>query len=92
MRELRSNFGSNVVLVMISVDPSGDTESVLRSHRDANMAGWIAIRDTVQIYKTYSVRATPTIFIVDTNGYVQFHHEGVTDSATLISEVQSLTK
>lgn len=90
LRELRSKFGADVVMVMISVDPSGDTESLLRSHRDENLMGWIAIRDIVQIYKAYSVQATPTIFIIDENGYIQYRHEGVTESAVLISEVESL--
>jgi len=90
LRELRSKFGDDVVMAMISVDPSGDTESLLRSHRDQNLMGWIAIRDTAQIYKGYSVQATPTIFIIDKDGYIQYHHEGVTESAILISEVENL--
>jgi len=92
LREVRSKFGDDVVMVMISVDPSGDTDSVLRSHRDENLMGWIAIRDTAEVYSAYSVRATPTIFVIDKGGYIQYHHEGVTESAILISEVESLRK
>ncbi len=92
LAELRSRFGSDVVMVMISVDPAGDTIDILRSHRDQSLAGWIAIRDTAQIYNAYSVQATPTIFIIDKNGHIQFRHDGVTESTVLINEVQKLTE
>ena len=92
LRELRSRLGNDVVMVMISVDPTGDTDGILRSHRDENVMGWIAIRDTAQIYKEYSVQATPTIFIIDKDGYIRYRHEGVTQSSILISEVETLTK
>jgi len=94
LRELRSRFGSDVVMVMVSLDPAGDTESVLRNRRDENVMGWIAIRDTAQpqIYNAYGVRATPTIFVIDKNGYVQYRHEGVTESPILIGEVDSLRR
>jgi cytochrome c-type biogenesis protein len=90
MRELRSNFGDDVVTVMISVDPAGDTEQLLRQHRDQNMAGWIAIRDTSGIYRQYGVQATPTIFIIDKNGYIAYRDVGVTESSILINQVEGL--
>jgi cytochrome c-type biogenesis protein len=92
LRQLRSKFGSNVVMVIVSVDPSGDTDSVLRNHRDQNLMGWIAIGDKAEVYRLYAVQATPTIFIIDKNGYVQYQHVGLTESAVLISEVENLTK
>jgi len=90
LRELRSKFGSDVVTLIVSVNPS-DTDSVLRKHRDDNLIGWIAMGDKDQVYKQYSVESTPTIFIIDKNGYIQYQHVGVTESAILISEVDSLT-
>ncbi len=91
LRELRSSFGGDVVMVMISVNPVGDTEQVLREHRNQNLAGWIAVRDTSGVYGTYGVRATPTFVIIDKNGYIAYQHVGVTESSILISEVSSLT-
>jgi len=90
IRELRSKFGSDVVTVIVSVNPS-DTDSVLRKHRDENLVGWIAMADRDQVYRQYSVESTPTIFIVDKNGYIQHKHIGVTESAILIGEVAALT-
>jgi cytochrome oxidase Cu insertion factor (SCO1/SenC/PrrC family) len=107
LRELRSRFGSNVVMVSVSVDPAGDTESVLRAHRNQNLPGWIAIRDTSQVVQTtcdvlgncggvtylrsaYGVQGTPTIFIIDKNGYIQYHHVELTQSSVLIGEVENL--
>lgn len=90
LRELRLMSGGDVVTVMISVDPAGDTEEILRQHRDQNMPGWIAIRDTSGVYRTYGVHATPTIFIIDKNGQMAYQHVGVTESSVLINEVESL--
>lgn len=92
LRQLRSRFGSDVVMVIVSVDPSGDTDTVLREHRNQNLMGWIAIGDKADVYKLYAVQSTPTIFIIDKNGYIRYHHVGLTESAVLISEVENLTK
>jgi peroxiredoxin len=92
MRELRSRFPGDVVMVMISTNP-GDTEEILRQYRDQNLVGWIAIRDTSGVINAYNVQGTPTIFIIDKNGNIAYQHTGFTDSDSapaLISEVSSL--
>jgi peroxiredoxin len=92
MRELRSRFSSQVVMVMISLNP-GDTEEILRQYRDQNLVGWMAIRDTSGVSKAYNVQGTPTIFIIDRNGYISYQHVGFTDADSapaLISEVSGL--
>lgn len=89
LRELRSKFGNDIV--MVSVDPVGDTEELLRQHRDQNVPGWIAIRDTSGITDTYRVQATPTIIIIDKNGYIAYQHVGITESSVLINEVSTPT-
>jgi cytochrome oxidase Cu insertion factor (SCO1/SenC/PrrC family) len=77
-------------MVMMSVDPTGDTEEILRQHRDQNLPGWIAIRDTSGVTPTYNIEATPTILIIDKNGYIAYQHVGVTESSVLIGEVSSV--
>jgi peroxiredoxin len=92
MKELRSRFPGDVVMVMISINP-GDTEEILRQYRDQNLVGWIAIRDTSGVSNAYNVTGTPTIFIIDKNGDIAFQHVGFTDSDSapaLISEISSL--
>jgi peroxiredoxin len=92
MKELRSRFPADVVMVMISTNP-GDTQEILRQYRDQNLVGWIAIRDTSGVSDAYSVTGTPTIFIIDKNGNIAYQHVGFTDSDSapaLISEVSSL--
>ena len=91
LRDLRSQFGSNVVMVMLSIDPVGDTDSVLRDYRNQNVMGWIAIGDKAQVFQGYAVDATPTIFIIDKNGYIKYQHVGVTETSTLVGEVDRLT-
>jgi cytochrome oxidase Cu insertion factor (SCO1/SenC/PrrC family) len=92
MKELRSRFPGDVVMVIISINP-GDTEEILRQYRDQNLVGWIAIRDTSEVSSAYNVSGTPTIFIIDKNGDIAFQHVGFTDSDSapaLISEISSL--
>jgi cytochrome oxidase Cu insertion factor (SCO1/SenC/PrrC family) len=91
LRELRSKFGGDVVMVFISVDPTGDTDNVLRDHRNQNLMGWIAVGDKAQVYQRYAVRSTPTILIIDKNGYIKYQHVGITETSTLVGEVASLT-
>ena len=90
LADLRTKFGGNVVMVTVTVDPVGDTDAVFRNFRNQNMIGWIAARDTAQVYQKYSVTATPTIFIIDKNGNIRYQHVGVTESSILISEIGSL--
>jgi cytochrome oxidase Cu insertion factor (SCO1/SenC/PrrC family) len=91
LRDLRSQFGSNVVMVMLSIDPVGDTDNLLRDYRNQNVMGWIAIGDKAQVYQGYGIDATPTIFIIDKNGYIKYQHVGITETSTLVGEVASLT-
>ena len=90
LADLRTKFGGDVVMVTLTVDPVGDTDSVFRNYRNQNMKGWTAIRDTAQVYQKYSVDATPTIFIIDKNGDIRYRHVGVTESSILIAEIGSL--
>ena len=90
LRDLRSQFGTNVVMVMVSIDPVGDTDNVLRDYRNQNLMGWIAIGDKAQVFQGYGVDATPTIFIIDKNGYIKYQHVGVTETSTLVGEVDRL--
>jgi cytochrome oxidase Cu insertion factor (SCO1/SenC/PrrC family) len=92
LKELRSRFGGDVVMVFVSVDPAGDTDSILRDYRNQNLMGWIAIGDKAQVYQKYAIQSTPTILIIDKNGYIKYQHVGLTESSTLIKEVESLTK
>jgi len=92
LRELRARFGADIVMVMISIDPTGDTDSVLREYRNQNVIGWTAIGDKARISLRYGVEATPTILIIDKSGYIKYQHVGLTESSILIGEVESLTK
>jgi len=92
LRQLRSRFGSDVVMVTISVNPTGDTDDILRDYRNQNLVGWTAIGDKSQIYQSYAIQVTPTIFIIDKNGYIKYEHVGLTEATVLIDEVESVTK
>ena len=92
LKDLRTQFGNDVVMVMISVDPTGDTDNVLRDYRNQDVTGWIAMGDRAQVTQAYAIQVTPTIFIIDKNGYIRYQHAGLTETSVLFGEVQSLTQ
>jgi hypothetical protein len=53
-------------------------------------ASWTWARDTVNFADDYEVTAIPKIVIIDRSGCIGFVHTGVTDSSTLIQEINSL--
>jgi len=93
LRQLRSKFGGDVVMASISIQfpyHQPDTDETMRDFRDQNLMGWIAIVSGEQIYQLYGVQATPTIVIIDKNGYIRYEHVGLTEYPVLIQEVASL--
>jgi len=94
LTELRAKFGGDVVMLMISIDPTGDTDSVLRDYRNQNVVGWIAAVDKAGMSTSLGYedaqRTTPTIFIIDKNGYMRYRHVGLTQASTLIGEIEGL--
>jgi rhodanese-related sulfurtransferase/cytochrome oxidase Cu insertion factor (SCO1/SenC/PrrC family) len=87
---LRDNFGDQVVLISISVDPSSDSDEGLRNYIDQFDAPWTWASDTANIADQYNVQRIPTTFIIDTNGYVWAQYVGFIDSETLGVEIEQL--
>lgn len=92
LRELRRDFGEELVMISISVDPTSDTVEQLKAWRDYFEADWIHARDTVDppLSQKYKVGSIPTLIIIDKRGNVGFRHVGMTSAATLKNEVSEL--
>ena len=89
LKEVLKEFGGQVVIISISVDPS-DTDKDLRDYARENGITWIVARDTADVADDYRIRAVPTLVIVDQDGCVRYRHEGLTSSEVLKDEVAEL--
>jgi len=90
--EIRRDFGEDVVLISISVDPVSDTAERLRDWADLWEANWIHARDTADppVSQQFKVSVIPTLVIIDKDGTVGFRHVGLTPAETLKSEISEL--
>ncbi len=90
--EIRSEFGEELVMISISVDPVSDTNEQLRSWADAWGADWIHARDTAEppVGRQYKASRIPTLVIIDKMGEIGFRHVGLTPAETLMSEISEL--
>jgi thiol-disulfide isomerase/thioredoxin len=82
--------GDRFGLVSIDVDPTESVDTLKAYTQQFPYASWTWTRDTVNLADDYEVTAIPKIVIIDRNGYIGFVHTGVTDSSTLIREIDSL--
>jgi peroxiredoxin len=90
LKTIRDQFQTELVILSISVDPTTDTVAKLQSFRNSYNVTWEVLRDTKNVYTTYSVTAIPTIYIIDKDGNVNCTHVGTTDASTLANEISPL--
>lgn len=83
-------YKGEVIFISISVDPFSDTEETLQVYKEKFDASWIWSRDTDDVGIKYEITALPTTVIIDKNGYIKFRHAGVTDTETLIQNIEKL--
>ena len=90
--ELRGEFGEELVMLSIDVDPARETEDKLREWRDEWGAGWPHALDLEQppVSRSFRVRVIPTIVIVDQEGKVAHTYLGPTGSDVLAAEISEL--
>jgi len=89
LKTVQDEFGSRLVVVSISVWVD-DTDENLRQFRDEFDITWIVARDTEGLRQKYEVTTLPGLFIVDQEGYIGYHHVGLTESSVLAGEVSAL--
>ena len=90
LREVYHAYGGEIAIISISVDPDHDTVQLLREFRDEHGILWRVARDTSGVSEEYGIQYIPTLFIIDQNGYIRYQHVGVTESSTLMDEIDSL--
>ena len=90
LKALNEKFGEELVIISISVDPNYDSVERLKSFRQDYNITWTLARDTTNVQAQYNVTAIPTLYIIDQNGYVRFHHVGLTEEDALITEISQI--
>ncbi len=86
---VRNQFGSEVTMISISVDPEHDTEEMLMAYAAQYNAPWIWARDTANVASQYQVTGVPMIIIIDPNGRIVQTNDGETPASTLIQQIQA---
>ena len=90
LKALNEKFGEELVIISISVDPNYDSVERLKSFRQDYNITWTLARDTINVQAQYNVTAIPTLYIIDQNGYVRFHHVGLTEEDALTTEISQI--
>ncbi len=88
---LRSLYGeySRDQLEIISI--SSESEATLWDFAQEQNMVWIVASDPGgQITSQYNIKYIPTLFMIDSDGYIRNKHVGVTGESTLRSEIDSL--
>ena len=67
-----------------------DTNDALRNFAQQYNMEWTVARDTASVADRYGVSPIPHLVMVDIEGYKRHDHIGLTDEATLRSEVDTL--
>ena len=92
LKALHEELGDRVVLISISVDPTHDTEPLLKDWKEGYEAGWIHARDLADppVSQLYKVRGVPTLVFVGKQGKIRYTHVGLTSEETLREELLTL--
>lgn len=91
LRNLYNEY-SRDQLEIISIS-SSDSEAVLRdfAQEPTHIMTWVVASDPGgQISSDYDILYIPTLFMIDSEGYIRHKHVGVTAESTLRSEIDSL--
>jgi PKD repeat protein/peroxiredoxin len=99
--EVQNEFGDLITIISLGINAS-ETNEDLREFRDGERYpyiahSWIYARcpQSSIFLGQYNVTSTPTMYIIDQNGFIQYHHAGtgeaaVVDASVLIAEIQPL--
>jgi cytochrome oxidase Cu insertion factor (SCO1/SenC/PrrC family) len=86
---VHDQFGSDITMISVSVDPETDTTDVLKAYAAEHSAQWIWARDTANVTSEYQVSGVPTIIVIDSNGQIVQTNVGETSASTLIQQIQT---
>ena len=87
LKDLKSQFGSNLSIVSIGIDPVSDSNQGLIDYKKKHGIDWTVALDTQNTGIKYRVTAIPTLDLVDTSGNIVRTWVGVADAKAIIQEL-----
>ncbi|MDF1540675.1 MAG: TlpA disulfide reductase family protein [Candidatus Thorarchaeota archaeon] len=85
-------MGDSIEVVSLSVDVSTSV-SQMEQYKINNEIGWSHGLDTNSVFTYYfNIRYTPTIVIIDADGYFRMYHEGVWTSTDIQSTISLMDR
>jgi cytochrome c biogenesis protein CcdA/PKD repeat protein/peroxiredoxin len=100
--EVQNEFGDLITIISLGID-ANETNEDLRQFRDSEGIWWWPPHDWMYarcplssiFLDQYNVTSTPTMYILDQDGYIRYFHAGigddaVVDAAVLIAEIRTL--
>lgn len=90
LKEVRSSYDNSIVrIISIDVDDTESSEK-LRDFKYNHSCDWIFASNGGGVGNTYEVLNIPMLYIVDQQGTITYRNVGLTDSATLSSEIDKI--
>jgi thiol-disulfide isomerase/thioredoxin len=87
-KELAEVYGSDLVIISISVDPGYDTNERLRGYMLYHDSPWIHARDIAHVGELYGVDGVPTFFLIDQEGGIFDTQVGVVPHEVFSREIE----
>jgi cytochrome oxidase Cu insertion factor (SCO1/SenC/PrrC family) len=89
---LYNAMSDRVHIISLSVDVSTTVDQML-TYKDDNSLPWQHGLDTNSVFTYYfSLRYTPTVVIIDSDGYFRMYHEGVWTSSEIQETLSTLDR
>ncbi len=91
-KDLIEDMGDSIILISLSVD-SSTTASQMANYKEEHELTWYHGLDTNGVFSNYfSIRFTPTVIIIDDDGYFRMYHEGVWDSDDIQEQISLMDR
>jgi len=90
LNALHEEFGEDLIIISISIDPYSDTVENLRQFRQEYELDWIIARDIKGVNWDYGVTSIPAIVIISPEGYIKQRYTGLTDESVLREEILAM--
>ena len=92
LKALIDDMGNSIHVISLSVDIS-TTVTQMEQYMTNNGLGWPHGLDTNSAFTYYfNLRYTPTMVIIDADGYIRMYHEGVWNSEDIQSSISLMDR
>jgi len=89
LKDVHNEFEEEDELAIISISKSDDNTQLI-NFRNNYQIPWIIAKDTANVFQSYNVSGLPTLYLIDHEDVIAYHHQGVVQASTLITMVNEL--